>query len=278
MNHNQSIILDPEQAELEKIPEQYRQRFGRHWTYRRDLANHLLLEYALPRFKDKAPKDTVVLDLGCSIGNFTAAFARQGFQTYGIDLDQDALDLAGKLAYEKLVHPTFIQADVATLEIDVPPIDLAFCFDVIEHLHDDQLGTMLYQLRRKLNMRGCLVFHSWPTEYDHVFHNKSFLRYPLIPFAWLSAKHFNVITKIYANLVEITLLLRKGVTYREKNSNLSHCNPLSKERLRGIFTRAGYEMLILKAENLYPLEKSSLKFFAKQPIAFSNLYGVAVPK
>jgi len=258
--------------------EKYRDRKNNHWKHRIDLAHRLVDQYVLSRFSNRALKDIVVTDVGTSIGTFAIEFAKRGFRTYGIDFDARALKIAEGLASEDNVSPTFMQADVADWPRDLPPIDVAICFDIFEHLHDDELGAFLVAIRKNLSADGCLVFHTFPTQYDYLLFGRAMLRLPLYPFARLPTRWFDRIVRAYAALFDIYLLLARGVDYKDTIKTWSHCNPTTKVRLNEILLRSGYEIICLETEQLYDYSPELIRRFRHQPISHRNMYGVAAPK
>lgn len=257
--------------------QKYRNRKKNHWKHRIKTAKDLVENHVLPRLKTKPKQESVVVDVGCSIGTFAIEFSKMGYSSYGIDFDASALKIAKQLAQEEKVKPEFHCGDVSNWKSLFPPIDIAICFDLFEHLHDDELGAFLVMLKKQLSQEGCLVFHTFPTQYDHIFNTNFILRFPLFPFVFLSASLFNRIVKCYSCLVDIAFLWFKGMTYKEKIKNEGHCNPLTKERLTDIFHRAGYDLLFFESSNLYGCAGKGDRLFARQPITDRNLYGVAIP-
>jgi SAM-dependent methyltransferase len=256
--------------------EKYRNRDNNHWKNRIELAQRLIDRHVLSRIENKIEQITAV-DIGCSIGTFAIEFAKSGYQSYGIDFDNSALDIARQLAKEENVSPEFICGDVSNWSDSFPNIDIAMCFDIFEHLHDDELGSLLTSIRRQMSKDGSLVFHTFPTQYDYIFFGK--FRYPLLPFTYFaSSKFFNVIVKIYSRLLDIGLLLKKGVTYKESIKKYGHCNPTTIERLTEILHRAGYEIKFIESSNLYDFKYSIQQQFSHQSISHRSIYGVAVPK
>ncbi len=254
--------------------EKYRNRQHNHWKYRIGLTD----KYVLPRFATRSLKDIIVTDVGTSIGTFAIELAKRGFRVYGIDFDAQALKIAEKLAREENVSPTFIQADVADWPRDMPPIDIAICFDIFEHLHDDELGAFLVAIRRNLSAEGCLVFHTFPTQYDYLLFGRALLRVPLYPFARLPPRWFNRVVRAYAALFDQYLLMTRSVDYRDTIKTWSHCNPTTKGRLSELLQRAGYEIIFIETAQLYPYLPTLVRRFEHQPISHRNLYGVAAPK
>jgi 2-polyprenyl-3-methyl-5-hydroxy-6-metoxy-1,4-benzoquinol methylase len=258
--------------------EKYRNRANNHWKFRIELANRLTEEYVLPRFGTKPVQDIVVTDVGTSIGTFAIEFAKRRFRTFGIDFDEEALKIARQLAADEKVSPTFMRADVADWPRELPSIDIAICFDIFEHLHDDELGAFLTAIRKNLSADGCLVFHTFPLQYDYLIYGRRLLRAPLYPFAKLPERWFNRILRSYAALFDQFLLMTRGVDYRDTIRTWSHCNPTTEERMSDILQRAGYELIFMESAQLYPYFPDVARRFSKQRLAHRNLYGVAAPR
>lgn len=257
--------------------EKYFNRANNHWRNRIDLAHRLLQQYALPRFK-KPRSEIVTVDVGCAIGTFAIEMAKQGFKSYGIDFDPAAIQTAQALSAQESVSPTFVCGDVSDWKNDFPAIDIAICFDIFEHLHDDELGAFLVGIRKQLSERGCLVFHTYPMEGDHLFYSRLPVVLVLVPFAWLPVPIFNRIAKTYSATIDLVLSVIRGQTWRETQFVDPHCNVLSKERLSNIFKRTGWEFVTIESAQLFPMFARRAKWFAKQPLAHRNLFGVAVPR
>lgn len=256
--------------------EKYRNRERNHWKFRIELAHRLVAEHALPRLGGRPRRDVVVVDVGCSIGTFALEFGRLGYRSFGVDFDPEALKIAERLCREEGTSARFVRADISDWTHDFPPIDIAVCFDIFEHLQDDELGSFLTAIRRNLSDQGCLVFHTFPTAYDILFYGRTALRAPLLPFRGLRPERFERIVKTYAALIDVFLLWTRGGTYRDLIRPTGHCNPTTKERLSDILRRAGYDLLLLESSQLYPFHLRVQRQFARQPISHRNLYGVAV--
>lgn len=256
----------------------HRNRYNNHWRARIDLLHGLMSQYSLPRIGKKEKREIITVDIGCSIGTMAIELAKSGYHSYGIDFDAEALKIARDLCQEENTNVEFIKGNVADWKQNFPPIDIAVCFDIFEHLHDDEIGSCLQSIKKQLSPAGSVVFHTFPTEYDHIFFDRSYLRFFLIPFNFFPKKIFNRILRAYSALIDILLLLFIGYTYKERIEFIEHCNPTSAERLEKIFKRAGYEILNIKSSNLYPFKKNIQKQFSKQSVTYRNLYGVAIPK
>lgn len=258
----------------------YRNRHSNHWKHRIRLAQDLVRRHAMPRLQGKPRHDIICVDVGCSIGTFSIEMAKSGYRSFGIDLDPEAIRIAEELSAEEGVSPRFLCADVAHWPRDLPPIDIAICFDVFEHLHDDELGDLLRSIRQHLSENGSLVFHTFPTAYEHLFHgNSKGMRWAsvgLAPFALLGEPMFAKVTRLYSRLYDVVSLIRTGKTYRGRIRNDVHCNLLTAERLSALFDRAEFKVLEIASANLYPDPSWRGRWFSRHAVSHRNLYGVAI--
>jgi len=81
----------------------------------------------------KTLKPCRVLDIGCGPATLLSELSAKGFECYGVDRSQQALDLASRLNQPE--HPISLQA-----ELDMAwhgTFDLLLSFEVIEHLEED---------------------------------------------------------------------------------------------------------------------------------------------
>jgi 2-polyprenyl-3-methyl-5-hydroxy-6-metoxy-1,4-benzoquinol methylase len=257
--------------------EKYRNRRSNHWQYRIQLAHRLVEQYSLPKLRRKSAREITVVDIGCSIGTFAIEFGRLGYRAFGVDSEPASLEVARQLCQEENVSAEFHCRDISDWSVSLPPIDVAVCFDIFEHLHDHQLGSFLSSVRRTLTAEGSLVFHTFPTEFDYLFFEKPGLRWPLLPFRSLRPERFERLVRAYAAILDAALLATSGASHRDRIKTRGHCNPTTKERLREILEHAGYHILLLESSQLYPVGERIQKQFEGQPITHRNLYGVAVP-
>lgn len=261
-----------------KQVEKYKNRANNHWKYRVKIFNELLKEHVLPIFNYREKSELTVVDIGCSIGTFALEAAKNGYKSIGVDFDDDAIHIAKQLAKEENLNAKFICGDISQDINFNEKIDIAVCFDIFEHLHDDELGAFLQSVKNKLSKKGVLLYHTFPTQYDYLFFQNKIISIPLMPFSIFGEKAFTKITKMYASIIDFFLILLKGKTYKEFIKHRGHCNPMTKERLSDILKRAGYENKLIEVSQLYKFKATIQKIFKKHPISYRNLYGVAYPK
>jgi 2-polyprenyl-3-methyl-5-hydroxy-6-metoxy-1,4-benzoquinol methylase len=251
--------------------------------FRVALAHDLVNNYALPRLNRPSPQEITVVDLGCSVGLFAIDFSKQGYNSIGIDFDPAALEIAAELNRKEGANARFLNSDLADLDLNTP-IDIALCFDLFEHLHDDEIGAMLYALKRKLSENGCLVFHTLPMEYDYLFwkQSKGLIEFPVFlrMFKRLRPSRYTRLVQIYALWLDMVNLLQGRSTHKMSIKRSMHCNPLTKERLEDILVRMGYEVIFIETGFLgeVQLDPRDREFFHKQTVTHRSLRGVAILK
>ena len=260
------------QTQLEK----FRNRHTNHWRHHIRLAKQLAVDYAPP-----APAS--LLDLGCSIGTFALEFALEGYNTIGLDFDPKALEQGKKLAEELGCETKWVCEDASSFTLK-EKVDVVICFDLLEHLSDDIIVKTLSCTRENLKKGGVFIFHTFPTQYDHIFHKRALNCIPLIPFCTLSEKSFELLVKWYSHFFNIFYLLRHGKTHKGVIAKTVHPNPLSRRRLKRFLEDTGFDILLLEMglESVNPLKPGqgvlAKKFFANQPAAFRSLWGAAKAK
>lgn len=256
-----------------------------HWKNRIDLAFKLVAKYDKKTLTNENKAEIVIADIGCSIGTFAIEFGKLGYKSFGIDFDPAAIQIAKNLAKAENICATFINSDLSQWnDLSLPKIDIAICFDIFEHLHDDELGSLLTSLKKNLSADGKLYFHTFPTEYDYLFYYEGVMALIFFPWLrrlplWLLKKlpeeKFERFVKIYALFFDFLSLLKHGKTHKESIKNNKHCNPLTKKRLEEILVRAGFQIITLESCQLYAFKKKVHNQFSHQPISHRNIFGVA---
>lgn len=98
-------------------------------------------------------KDSRILDIGCGVGLFLEWLAATGFtNAVGIDVD------AGQVKFARSIgqHAIVAEDPIAWLRMQ-EPFGAIFMSDVMEHLPEDQLLTLLRAIRESLEQGGKLI-------------------------------------------------------------------------------------------------------------------------
>jgi SAM-dependent methyltransferase len=163
----------------------------------------------------------------------------------------------------------------------LPKIDVAICFDIFEHLHDDELGALLQGLRRQLAPGGRVVFSTTPTQFAYLYSGGSaklaIVRTLVYAMTWLGPRAFPRALRALAAILDAVFLVLRGGDHRDLIKREKHCNPLTRERLEDIFRRAGYGLERIETLDLHPIPGPVAAAFRKHAICHSHVVGVAVP-
>ncbi|MVF11184.1 class I SAM-dependent methyltransferase [Ketobacter sp. MCCC 1A13808] len=98
-------------------------------------------------------KDSVAVDIGCSIGFFAKSLAPYFDTVYGLDIDEYALNMARESPIDNVI---FNFADSMRLPFENSSIDLVVCNHVYEHVPDP--SRLFMEIKRVLKPEGICYF------------------------------------------------------------------------------------------------------------------------
>lgn len=108
------------------------------------LADIKRLEFITKHLKQHLPNGATVLDVGCGNGIIARSLGEAGFNVYGIDISQKAIEKARELTTLPNVSFDVISAD--ELVADGHRYHAVICSEVLEHLNQpEKLLSILYQ-------------------------------------------------------------------------------------------------------------------------------------
>ncbi|MEO6508759.1 MAG: class I SAM-dependent methyltransferase [Patescibacteria group bacterium] len=157
-------------------------------------------------FSSELSANKTVLDVGCGVGYGSYIISKYGkaSNVIGVDIAKDSIEYAQEKYKKNKVR--FIVDDVETLhKIKDKSIDLAVCYEVIEHLHNQK--NFLDSTRRTLKKNGVLMV-STPNKYTYPEGNP-FHVHELYPqqFVNILRKYFKYVT-IYHQSFEIAQIIK----------------------------------------------------------------------
>lgn len=106
-----------------------------------------------------------VLDLGCGSGGLLLALAKSGAHGVGVDLKEERISEAQRMAGQHGVEVQFLAGDVLRMDRFAKPFDLVILSEVVEHLVDwSNVEALLCWCRENLSFLGN-VYASFPPWY-----------------------------------------------------------------------------------------------------------------
>ena len=108
--------------------------------------------YLINRWKQLGMEN--VLDLGCGIGRHSILFSKAGFNTYALDLSDNAVKRAKDWSNECGLNIDFKVGDMIDLPYDNEMIDAIFAYYVISHTDTKGVIRILEQIKRVLKSQG----------------------------------------------------------------------------------------------------------------------------
>ncbi|HEX4959890.1 MAG TPA: bifunctional 2-polyprenyl-6-hydroxyphenol methylase/3-demethylubiquinol 3-O-methyltransferase UbiG [Thermoanaerobaculia bacterium] len=102
------------------------------------------------------PRGKKTLDVGCGGGILAEEFARLGCDVTGIDPSERSLAAARAHAEQEGLMINYRQGTGEALPFPDAAFDLAYCCDVLEHVHD--LGRVIAEIARILRPGGIFLY------------------------------------------------------------------------------------------------------------------------
>jgi len=129
-----------------------------------------IIQSMLNRIYSSHSKDSIILDIGCSTGVILKDLLSKGFNIFGIDNEDKALECCINLGLNDRV----IKTDIYNLPFLAKSFDCVTAFDVIEHLDD---LAALRQIKRVLKSNGrvlliCPAYRWLWSKKDITYHHK----------------------------------------------------------------------------------------------------------
>lgn len=111
-----------------------------------------------------------VADVGCGRGEASTHAIRRGAVVTALDFSRDSLALTRETADRVLGEAArrdvvLLQADAGCLPLASASMDRVLLLDLIEHLHDWQVDTLLREVARVLAPDGLVVIHTLPNRW-----------------------------------------------------------------------------------------------------------------
>jgi SAM-dependent methyltransferase len=128
---------------------------------------------ALPQLKERHKRTGILrsLDIGCATGRYPFLLQRLGFEAYGIDVEQAAIDYCRK-RLNGSAWPQFVCGDARYLDQYFPPeIDfsaITCMMGTFEHIARDDQGSLVKTIYQRLAPGGVALVSMWDVECAHL--------------------------------------------------------------------------------------------------------------
>lgn len=178
-----------------------------------------------------------VLDLGCGSGDLSIFLAKNGASVVGIDYSKDAIQLAKQnLEFQKTEvqnNVKFYKKDARFIKFKKNTFDMIVSIDLFEHIHGDQLESVVEKATKVLKPGGILVVHTEPNKVYLNFTHPYYI-YPISQLLIIVNKL--VFRKDYPGLPKDP---------RNKYHKEQHVNEPTLFYLKDLFKRHGYKGKII---------------------------------
>lgn len=98
-----------------------------------------------------------VLDLGCGSGWLSVFLARQGFEVLGVDVSEQAVNLAKTWALQEDLNIGFAVSDVAELKFEAGSFDAVVANSIFEHFPLEQARSLTDRVFELLKEGGVFI-------------------------------------------------------------------------------------------------------------------------
>lgn len=144
---------------------------------------HHVLRVAINDLKrmlgDTAPRDGVLLDVGCGQGR-SFRLLHEAFQPsrmIGLDADPHSITLSGEEARKQRLSVDLITGDCARIDLPDHSVDIVFCHQTFHHLVEQEKA--LDEFWRVLKPGGVLMFAESTKAYIDTWVIRWFFRHPM---------------------------------------------------------------------------------------------------
>ncbi len=125
--------------------------------YRVNSPSDSLTPVFLSSFYDQIRKGQTVLDFGCGPGRSALLLLKAGLNVHLIDITEEALDPEIFLQVRSSLR--FTESCLWDLPSDVEPAQWILCLDVLEHIPQEKLDSVLLGISSRMQKGGLLSIH-----------------------------------------------------------------------------------------------------------------------
>lgn len=184
------------------------------------------LQFIIDTLKPKLPSGAVILDVGCGNGVISRGLGAQGFNVYGIDVSDKAIQKAKEL--NNFPNVNFDVRSAEQLVAEGKKYNAVICSEVLEHLNKP--GDLLEVLYQSLSDDGVLIV----TVPNGMGPREVFVTKPIISLQQKNNFAWKFISKIKS------FLGYKGTTVQSDASDLTHIQFFTRKSLAALAQKTNF--------------------------------------
>lgn len=105
-----------------------------------------------------------VLDAGCGNGRHVVFFSEQGFDVYGIDISEEAIEIANAWVAKKGLKAHLEVGDIAKLPFENGYFDVVVSYGVLDHISFSEAKKAMKEIGRVMDKNGYIYITLRSTE------------------------------------------------------------------------------------------------------------------
>jgi 2-polyprenyl-3-methyl-5-hydroxy-6-metoxy-1,4-benzoquinol methylase len=220
------------------------------------------LVFIIDTLKSRLPSNAVVLDVGCGNGIISRSLGEHGFNVYGIDISEKAIEKAKQL--NKFAHVKFDVLSAEHLISEGKKYNAIICSEVLEHLSEP--GDLLKVLYNSISDDGIVIV----TVPNGRGAREMLVTKPVIALQKKNNSLWRVLLKTKQ------MFGYKGTTVQSDASNLTHLQFFTKKALEELADRHQFKIIKFGktnfVEDVFPFSLLSkrIKFLQKIDCAIAE--------
>ena len=175
-----------------------------------------------------------VLDVGCGNGIISMHLGRLGYNVLGVELSEDALEVAK--SNNDLPNVEFRKENAEKLKIEGLSFDVVICSEVLEHLYEPE--NLLHPLHGLLKETGIFIV---------TVPNGVGPRELLVTRPYISMRKVPILLKLTNGLKK--MLGYSGTTIQSSASDLDHVQFFTRKQLRSLAEKTSFKIQLFNSSN-----------------------------
>jgi len=132
-----------------------------------DIEGEIILEF----LKKNLEKKSKILDIGCGGGRNTILFQKNGFNSTGIDISENAIKLAKQLNKENNTNCIFEKQNILETKYK-NEFDTIIDIGCFHHLRKNQWNNYRNKIQESLKQNGFFILYTFSNESEETFNHK----------------------------------------------------------------------------------------------------------